>query len=106
MQIDRIQEKLEPNKSSVEYFCNKNISEDVHNRNDGIVQINKNFGNIENAIVKIKKPKKRKIKCYKKLLNKNISEDVHNRNDDKVKVNKNFRNIENAIVKIKKQKNE
>ena len=91
-------------KKVFKYFCDKNISEDVHNRNDGIVQINKNFGNIENAIVKIKKSKIRKIKCHKKLFNKSISEDMHNRNDNTVKVNKNFGNIDNKIVKIKKSK--
>ena len=69
MQIDRIQEKLEPNKSSVEYFCNKNISEDVHNGNDDKVKINKNFVNLSNAVVKIKKTKKRMIKCHTKYSN-------------------------------------
>ena len=43
----------------------------MHNRNNDTVKVNKNFGNIENAIVKIKKPKKRIIKYHTNYLNNN-----------------------------------
>ena len=64
LNLDHIHEKLEPKKSSQKHFCrNKHFSEGVHIRNDETVKINRNFENLENALLKITKPKKRVKKC-------------------------------------------
>ena len=65
LKLDRIHEKLEPKKSSQKHFCHKkHFSEVVHIRNEETVKINSSFGNLENALMKIEKPKNRVIKCH------------------------------------------
>ena len=69
--IDQIQEKLDPKKSTQKDLCNnKNFSKDVHNKNDETSKINMSFGILENTLIKIKKPKKTNDKMSHKICKK------------------------------------